>query len=95
MPERIRPGKPQENGRHERMHLTLLQDAASPPARPPGAAKAVQRFRPDYNDERPHAALDNATPAERYAPSPRRWDGILRHPELPPARRCAGCAATA
>ena len=83
-PERIRPGKPQENGRHERMHLTLLQDVASPPA---ATLRAQQqrfvRFRADYNAERPHAALDNATPAERYAPSPRRWDGILRHPEPP------------
>ena len=41
------------------------------------------RFQAGYNDERPHAALDNATPAERYAPSQRRWDGILRHPEPP------------
>ena len=37
-------------------------------------------FQTDYNEERPHAGLDNATPAERYAPSPRRWDGVLRSP---------------
>lgn len=81
-PERIRPGRPQENGRHERLHRTLLADAVSPPA---GSLRAQQlrfgAFRASYNDERPHAALDNATPAERYAPSARRWDGVLRSPE--------------
>lgn len=80
-PERITPGKPQENGRLERLHLTLLQDTAQPPA---ATLRAQQRrfrkFQADYNQERPHAALGNATPAERYAPSPRRWDGVLRAP---------------
>lgn len=82
LPERIRPGKPQENGRHERMHLTLLQDAARPPAATPRAQqKRFGTFQTGYNEERPHAALGGATPAERYAPSPRRWDGVLRAPE--------------
>jgi putative transposase len=81
-PERIRPGKPQENGRHERLHLTLLRDAADPPAATLRAQQARFRiFRRRYNEERPHAALDNATPAERYTPSNRRWDGVLRSPE--------------
>ena len=81
-PERIRPGKPQENGRHERMHLTLLQDTADPPAATLRAQqKRFARFQADYNEERPHAALGNVTPCERYAPSPRRWDGVLRTPE--------------
>ena len=81
-PERIRPGKPQENGRHERMHLTLLRDTADPPAATPRAQQARFRdFRASYNEERPHAALGNATPAEHYLPSFRRWDGILRSPE--------------
>ena len=81
-PERIRPGKPQENGRHERLHLTLLRDAATPPAATLRAQQARFRaFRASYNEERPHAALDNATPAERFASSPRRWDGVLRSPE--------------
>ena len=81
-PERIRPGKPQENGRHERLHLTLLQDAARPPA---ATLRAQQKrfgtFQTDYNEERPHAALGGATPSDCYAPSPRRWDGVLRAPE--------------
>lgn len=82
VPERIRPGRPQENGRHERLHLTLLRDTADPPAASPRAQQARFRaFRTSYNEERPHAALDNATPAERYAPAARRWDGILRSPE--------------
>ena len=95
-PERITPGKPQENGRHERMHLTLLQDTADPPAATLRAQqKRFQAFRTVYNEERPHAALGDATPAERYAPSPRRWDGVLRAPGPTPTRRSAGCAARA
>jgi transposase InsO family protein len=80
-PERIAPGKPQQNGRHERMHLTLLQDTASPPARTlREQIKRLQGFQRVFNDERPHQALDNATPADRYATSPRRYDGVLREP---------------
>jgi putative transposase len=81
-PERIAPGKPQQNGRLERLHLTLLQDTATPPAR--SLREQIGRFRDFqrlYNEKRPHAALGNATPAEYYRQSPRRWDGILRAPE--------------
>ena len=81
-PKRIRPGKPQENGRHERLHLTLLQDTASPPAATPRAqAVRFRTFQLSYNEERPHAALDGATPADAYTASLRRWDGVLRSPE--------------
>lgn len=81
-PERIAPGKPQQNGRHERMHLTLLQDVASPPARSMREQlKRLREFQRLYNHERPHQSLDNATPADRYQASPRRYDGILRSPE--------------
>jgi transposase InsO family protein len=80
-PERITPGQPQENAGHERLHLTLLQDTADPPA---ATLRAQQQrfgsFRTVYNEERPHAALGNQTPAECYAPSPRAWDGVLRSP---------------
>jgi transposase InsO family protein len=82
VPERIRPGKPQQNGRHERMHLTLLQDTASPPA--DSLRQQIRRLRDFqrlYNEERPHQALGNATPADHYTPSPRRFDGVLREPE--------------
>ena len=78
-PERIVPGKPQQNGRLERFHLTLLEDTADPPA------SALQHqiaqfaaFRRTYNEERPHAALDNHAPDEIYDVSPRRFDGVLR-----------------
>jgi len=82
MPERIAPGKPQQNGRHERMHLTLLQEAASPPAASLREQhKRLRSFQRFYNEERPHQALDNATPADRYQASSRRFDGVLREPD--------------
>ena len=81
-PERIAPGKPQQNGRHERMHLTLLQEVASPPARNMREQhERLRSFQQFYNEERPHQALDHATPADRYQPSTRRFDGVLRKPE--------------
>jgi transposase InsO family protein len=82
VPERIAPGKPQQNGRHERMHLTLLQETASPPANSMREQlRRLRAFQRLYNEERPHQALGNATPAERYQTSSRRFDGILRSPE--------------
>ncbi len=83
-PERIAPAKPQQNGRHERLHLTLKQETASPPAA--SLRRQAERFRAFqrlYNFERPHAALDHDTPAERYRPGGRSWDGILREPPSP------------
>jgi len=83
-PERIAPGKPQQNGRHERMHLTLLNDAATPPAKSlREQLDRLRAFQRVYNEERPHQALGNATPAEHYQTSPRRWDGVLREPDYP------------
>jgi transposase InsO family protein len=85
LPERIAPGKPQQNGRHERMHLTLLQDTAKPAA---GSLREqlerLRVFQNIYNEERPHEALGNDTPAEHYALSPRRFDGVLREPGYGP-----------
>ena len=81
-PHRIAPGKPQENGRHERLHLTLKQDTASPPARSLAAQMdRFERFRALSNTERPHEALGQVPPARFYAPSPRRFDGVLRSPD--------------
>ena len=81
-PERIAPGKPQQNGRHERMHLTLLQEVASPPAgNMREQLERLRSFQRLYNEERPHQALDHATPADRYQASPRRFDGVLRKPD--------------
>lgn len=94
IPERIVPGKPQQNGRHERMHLTLLQEVASPPASSMREQlKRLRAFQRLYNDERPHQALDNATPAERYQASPRRFDGILRAPEYSDQKVRKVCAS--
>lgn len=72
MPERIRPAHPQDNGAHERMHRTLKQQTARPPkANLKAQQKAFDRFREEYNDVRPHEALEMKTPAEVYRPSPR------------------------
>lgn len=82
MPEWINPGHPEENGRHERFHLTMKQAIASPPSRSLREQLIrMQRFQEEYNYERPHEALDMRTPAESYYQSPRKWDGVLREPE--------------
>jgi transposase InsO family protein len=78
--ERIKPGQPQQNGRHERMHLTLKKETS----RPPGMNSLQQQARFDdfvceFNTERPHEALDMKCPADRYSPSTRPYDGL---PEL-------------
>jgi transposase InsO family protein len=70
--ERIDPGKPQQNGRHERMHLTLKIDTCNPPRSTLGhQQRAFDCFRQRYNHERPHQALGLETPASFYRPSPR------------------------
>ena len=78
--ERIKPGQPQQNGRHERMHLTLKRETT----RPPGLNSLQQQarfdaFQQEFNNERPHEALAMKCPAEIYAASPRQYDGL---PEL-------------
>jgi hypothetical protein len=83
-PERIRPGKPQQNGRHERMHRTLKQATAQPPAATQRAQqKAFDGFREEYNWERPHQALEMRTPGECYEPSCQSYPSRLREPEYP------------
>jgi hypothetical protein len=71
-PLRITRGKPQQNGRHERMHRTLQQKVADSPADSmPLQQRALDAFRLEYNTERPHRALDGKTPADLYVPSPK------------------------
>jgi transposase InsO family protein len=75
--ERIKPGHPQQNGRHERMHRTLKQETT----RPPGMNALQQQARFDafiseFNEERPHEAIDMRVPAEVYAPSSRAYTGL-------------------
>jgi transposase InsO family protein len=78
--ERIQPGHPQQNGRHERMHLTLKRETARPPA-----ANIIQQqerfdaFQAEFNAERPHEALAMKTPAEVYTRSAKPYRGL---PEL-------------
>ena len=80
-PERIRPGKPQENGRHERMHLTLQQATASPPAANwRQQQQRFDRFRQQYNHERPHEALGMMAPGQIYEASGQPWPSRL--PEM-------------
>ena len=68
--ERIQPGKPQQNGRHERMHRTLKEDTMNPPAASLRSQQSrFDRFRQVFNHERPHEGLNNQTPASLYHPS--------------------------
>ena len=71
-PERIAPGRPSENGRHERMHRTLKAEATRPPSPDlHDQQRRFDRFVAEYNHERAHEALGRQTPAQGYAPSPR------------------------
>jgi transposase InsO family protein len=83
-PERIPPGAPQQNGRHERLHRTLAEETAQPPA-PTLAAqqRRFDHFRGVYNAERPHEALGQQPPATVYTASPRRYPVPLQEPEYP------------
>jgi len=78
--ERIKPGHPQQNGRHERMHLTLKKEATKPAAQNFLQQQArFDQFIEIFNQERPHQALGMRYPAELYRPSPRTYKGL---PEL-------------
>ena len=76
---RIQPGHPQQNRRHERMHLTLKKEATKP-----AAANFLQqqarfdKFIEIFNNERPHEALDMKCPTEIYQSSPRPYTGFAR-----------------
>jgi putative transposase len=70
VPERSRPASPQDNARHERMHLTLKQATLTPPERTSRQQQlAFDRFREEYNQERPHEGLELGTPASCYSAS--------------------------
>jgi transposase InsO family protein len=94
LPELIEPGRPQQNGRHERMHKTLKDETASPPA---ANHRAQQRrfntFRLEYNEVRPHEALDMHTPGQMHQPSARRMPAKLlpmQYPDRFEARLVSG-----
>ena len=84
IPELIAPASPQQNGRHERMHRTLKAEATRPPSANLQAQQVrFNRFRHEYNDERPHEALNQETPASHYQPSPRELPRRLAPLEYP------------
>ena len=75
--ERIKPGNPQQNGRHERMHRTLKQATTRPPAiNMLQQQDKFEDFIREYNYERPHEALEMKTPSALYEPSIRPYEGL-------------------
>ena len=84
VPERIEAGHPEQNGRHERMHRTLKQEVAMPPAaNRREQQRAMERFRQEYNQVRPHEALGMQTPGVVYEPSARSFPVRVQEPEYP------------
>jgi putative transposase len=83
-PELIEPGHPEQNGRHERMHKTLKAESTRPPAGTRAAQqRAFDRFRTEFNEERPHEALGQHTPASEYEASARAYSPRLVPLEYP------------
>lgn len=83
-PEYIDPGKPQQNGRHERMHSTLKQQTARPPSSTMSAQqRRFDAFRREYNQERPHEALGQIAPSLLYYASSRRFPSRIVGPDYP------------
>src|SRR5208283_4446374 len=95
VPERIEAGHPEQNGRHERMHRTMKEETATPPqANRRAQQRTMDEFRREYNEERPHEALDMRTPSSCYTPSSRPYPARVREPEyggalaVPKVREC-------
>lgn len=79
--DRIARGHPEQNGRHERFHLTLQQETTTPPAATPlQQQRRFDRLRREFNAERPHEALGQQPPAQIYVPSPRPYPARLEDP---------------
>ena len=79
--DRIDRGHPEQNGRHERFHLTLQQETTTPPAATPGQQqRRFDRMRREFNTVRPHEALGQTPPARHYVPSPRPYPERLEDP---------------
>ena len=84
-PELIEPAHPEQNGRHERMHRTLKRETAIPSkANLAAQQRRFDQFRQEFNNERPHEALGQETPASFYKPSPRPLPSKLPPIEYPP-----------
>jgi putative transposase len=83
--QRIEPGRPEQNGRHERMHRTLKAETARPPeANMTKQQERFDAFQKEFNHERPHEALGGKTPASRYGPSSREMPSKLPDPGYSP-----------
>jgi len=83
-PERIAPGRPQQNGRLERLHRTLKAETAQPSAASlPAQQRRFDRWRREYNEERPHEALGQRPPASCYEPAARRLPVRVPSPTYP------------
>ena len=79
--EFITPGEPQQNGRHERFHETLHAETMNPPAATVGAQQErFDRFRQEYNEDRPHEALGQIPPASVYTASARAYPRRVEDP---------------
>ena len=88
VPERIAAGHPEQNGRHERMHRTLKQEVAQPAAaNRRKQQRALDKFRQEYNQVRPHEALHMSTPAAVYEPSHQEFPASVPEPEYPKGMR--------
>lgn len=84
LPERTRPAHPQDNGMHERMHRTLKAETARPARTTMSEQqRAFDRWRCEFNEERPHEALGMQTPASQYQSSSRRMPDEIGDPEYP------------
>jgi hypothetical protein len=84
LPQLIEPGKPQQNGRHERMHRTLKAETTRPPAASlRSQQKRFDAFRLEFNEQRPHEALGQRTPASVYQASSRQMPATLPPLEYP------------
>jgi putative transposase len=82
--QRIEPSHPEQNGAHERMHRTLKAETTRPPARTRrGQQRKFDRFREEYNHERPHEAQDDQPPARTWRPSRREYPNRIPKPEYP------------
>jgi transposase InsO family protein len=79
--DRIDRGHPEQNGRHERFHLTLQEETTTPPAETPvQQQRRFDRMRAEFNRERPHEALGQRPPARVYVASPRSYPSRLEDP---------------
>jgi transposase InsO family protein len=88
VPQRIEPGHPEQNGRHERMHRTLKEATVSPPrANRRAQQRAFDQFRQEYNQLRPHQGLAMQTPTAVYRSSPRPYPARVREPEYDTAMK--------